>query len=540
MPPLSPTQAQPTSYHDVLQQKFQIAFEDSNYQPFVWPYRAIGPNLLLFYLLLPPTKSKLIYYLRYLVFAAIVYFSVESLIQCRSPMVTTGYGIGLLNIYVILWSATLIIFNDARSDFKRIEAHRKLGDAKWKAGVGTQANGPTTTNTQFSSDTVNTSREESLGSAILRAGHIKAADDQNASSEGQAAKADDDNQYVWQRLPPVFQHRLDWVTELICSFRGPRWSYRISGLTPPPPHIQVSLEDKSLIPANQESHLTRPGLLRQNLPPFLFGLLVLDGLKTLAMQDPYFWSLGTASPSPFPYPRFSRMLITVPFVFFSLQSICLLSPLVFGVLLGPERIGEHSWPWMYTPFFGSIREISKHGLAGAWGRWWHQLFRLSFEQGGEFFARALGGEARGWGKKSQKGLILRVFTAFTLSGILHAAASYTTMPPTKPLHSFVFFAMQPLGLLGQRAFTDWIRKAGYREKIPQWLREAGNVLVVVAWVFATGPIVADDFAATGIWLYEPVPFSIFRGLTGQGWWFWGGTWARWHKASPWWKSGIAF
>ena len=540
MPPLSSVPTPPESYHDVLRNKFQTAFENSTYEPFVWPYRALGPNLLIVYLLLPPTKSQYIRYLRYPVFAAIVYLSIESIIECRSPMVTTGYGIGLLNVYVVLWTATLIIFNDARSEFKRIEGHAKKGDAKWKARIGGEADGSLTANNQISKSAVSTSIEESLGTSVLRTANVKSANDQDAGTQKQAADALDGTQYVWQRLPSNFKHRLDWVTDLMCSFRGPRWSYRISGLIPPPQHIQASLGDPSFQKPNEKSYLTRAGLLRQTVPQFLFVLTALDGLKTLTAQDPYFWSLGTDSPSPFPFPRLSRVLISLTFVYFSLQSICLLSPLVFGILLGPKLIGEHAWPWMYTPYFGSLRDISKHGLAGAWGRWWHQIFRLNFEQGGEFLAKVLGGEAQGWGKKNQKGLILRTVVAFTLSGLLHAVASYTTMSPTNSSNALIFFTLQPVGILGQKAFTDWIKKSGHTEKIPHWLREFGNALFVVLWFYVTGPIIADDFAATGIWLYEPVPFSIFRGLTGQGWWFWGGTWANWHVANPWWKSGIAF
>ena len=541
MPPLTPASSfVPTSYQEVLRNNYQLAFERSDYQAFVWPYRALGPYLLVLYLLLPPTKNQIVFFLRYPVFAAIVYLSVEAIIQCRSPMVTVGYGIGLLNAFAVLWSATLLVFKDARADFKRIEGHRKQRDAKWKAGIAGQAKGGVIYSDQSNGNATTTSSQESPQNAIMRAGHVDKNNDQKANEKKQAADVDHDEQYIWQRLPSTFEHRLDWVMDLVCSFRGPRWSYQISGMAPPPPRIQTSLADPSLKQPTPESYLTRADLLRYNLPYFLTLLIVLDSLKSLAMQDPYFWSLGPATLSPFPCPRLSRTLLSVTMVFFSLQGIFLLAPLVYGVLLGPVWIGEHSWPWMYTPFYGSLRDISKHGLAGAWGRWWHQLFRFAFEQGGEFTARFLGGEARGWGKKSQRGLILSTVVAFALSGILHACGSYTSIHSTRPLHSFMFFALQPAGLLGQKAMTDWIKRTGWRERIPWWLRELGNFVFVLLWFYITGPIVADDFAATGIWLYEPVPFSIFRGLSGQGWWFGGGTWVRWHTADSWWKSGFAF
>jgi hypothetical protein len=43
------------------------------------------------------------------------------------------------------------------------------------------------------------------------------------------------------------------------------------------------------------------------------------------------------------------------------------------------------------------------------------------------------------------------------------------------------------------------------------------MIVVLVWCILTGPLVADDLAATGLWLYEPVPVSFIRGLKGEGW-----------------------
>ena len=541
MPLLAPSSSLAIeSYQDILRNNYQLAFEKSTYEPFVWPYRALGPHLLILYLLVPPSENQSVYFLRYPVFAAIVYFSIEAILECRSPLVTAGYGIGLLNAFAILWSATLLIFNDGRANFKRIEGQRKQGNAKWEASAAAQTKRGATASGNTNGIAVTSDREKSRQNVVLRAGHPGTAYDQKADDQIHATAGDKDTHYVWQCLPSNLGHRLNWVFDLVCSLRGPRWSYQVSGLAPPPPQIQASLADPALKAPTPESYLTNADLLRYNLPYFFILLIILDGLKSLAMQDPYFWSLGSQTSSPFPYPRFSRTMMSATMVYFSLQGVFLLGPLVFGVLLGPGWIGEHSWPWMYTPFYGSIREISKHGLAGAWGRWWHQLFRFAFEQAGDFAAWLLGGDANGWGKKSRKGLILRTVIAFTLSGTLHACASYTSMLSTKPLHSLIFFAIQPIGLFGQKAATDWMTRNGWRRRIPWWLREAGNVVFVFVWFYITGPIVADDFAATGIWLYEPVPFSIFRGCSGQGWWFWGGTWVKWHSADPWWKSGVAF
>ena len=517
----------PTSHYDVLrrfQERLSEGLASGAYKPFVWPHRALGPNLLIIYLLLPPTKSKIVYYARYPLFALIIYLSVDSTLNCRSSMVPVGYGIGLLNAFAVLWTASLIIWNDARGDFKRIEAHdaadgsRLIDEAK---GFTTGAEG--VVDGELRARSIDYEVKDSSGSLSSR-------------EDGKRSNYSKREMYVWQTLPPTFQHRVDWVGDLVSNFRGVRWNHQISGLPSPPSHIQSSLQDPSIPPADAKSHLTRGDLIRRDLPKFVLCLIALDVLKTVTLQDPYFWGLPTTTPSPFPYARLSRVVLSLAFVYASLLTIFLLSPLVFGIVLGPNKIGQHAWPWLYPPFFGPAIQVYRKGLAGLWGQWWHQLFRYAFEQAGEF-----AGRITGWEKKSQNGMLLRVAVAFACSGTLHACASYTTLGDTRQIYgSFVFFILQPVGIIAQRAVTGRMRSLGLREKIPAWARGIGNLVVVAVWCSVVGPVVADDFAATGIWLYEPLPISPIRALRGDGFWRWGGRWVRWYSADRWWRSGLAF
>lgn len=512
----------PTSHHEVLaqfRQRLEELSRSGQAVPFVYPYNALGPNLLICYLLIPPTGSRLVYYVRFPLFALIIYLSVSAITTCRSSMVTVGYGIGLLNAWAILWSATLIIFNDARSDFKRIE--KVARDEHESLDEDIQ---PTSTGAQKDIDQSARSRQKGYEN-----GKAKSLMEEQSQSKN-PSKA------VWQPLPSDRYHRIDWVFDLVSNFRGTRWSYQIPALPPPPSDIHHSLADPSLPEPHPKSHLTRIDLLQRDLPNFILCIIALDVIKTLTLQDPYFWSLPPSTPSPYPYPTVSRLVISLLFVYTSLLTIFLLAPLIFGVLLGPAWIGQHAWPWLYPSYFGPPSQIWQKGIAGLWGGWWHQLFRYAFEQAGESAGRVVG-----WEKKTQRGMMLRVLVAFACSGFLHACASYSTLGNTRPIRgSFTFFMVQPLGILGQRAVTGWMRKSGLREKIPVRVREIGNLIVVIGWCYLTGPNIADDFAATGIWLYEPFPVSILRGLRGEGWWRWGGRWARWYSAERWWQSGLAF
>ena len=529
MTPL-PAPFAPSSYRDVLfhlQQRAIKGIEAGEYEPFTYPYRSLGPNLLILYLLIPPTRSKLVHYLRYPLFLFIVYHAVDGTLRCKSPMVTVGYGIGLLNGWAVLWSACLLIFNDARTEHRRIEEVRVKEPNEARAPSG--GNEDSTEGQQNLSD----------GPGLRRRNVKDKLNQQNGLLEQRPISPNDQHiQYRWQSLPQNALHRLDWVADLTCSFRGPRWSHQISGLAPPPHQIQSQLQDPSHSEPTPYSTITRSYLLKRNLPQFLLCLLALDALKTTTMQDPYFWSLGSSAISPFRYPGPTRLLLSAAFAYVSLQTIFILSPLVFACMLGPAVIGQHAQPWLYAPYFGSPRAVAKKGLAAAWGQWWQQVFRYGFEQAGEAAAKVFGA---GWGAKTKKGGLLRVSVAFACSGILHACASYTTVNESWPISgSFAFFMVQPVGLLGQRAVSGWMRVKDVRDWLPQVVREVGNVVFVVAWFWLTGPLIADDFAATGIWLYEPLPFSLLRGLRGEGWWFWGGTWVRWHTASKWWQSGVAF
>lgn len=512
----------PTSHNEVIaqnQQTLDNLLASGNYKPFVYPYNAFGPYLLVLYLLLPPTKSKLVYYARYPLFALIIYLSVIAILECRSSMVAVGYGIGLLNAWAILWSATLIIFNDAREDFKRIEEQQTEGSDS----ANGEANGSTTGVTKPATDNIIQRHTPK---------NVDKTTPQAADSSSTKPKS-----YTWQPLPPTFFHRLDWVLDLASNFRGVRWTYQISHLNPPPPHIHASISNPKPPSPTPGSHLTRSDLIRRDVPRFLLCVLGLDILKTITIQDPYFWSLPPSTPSPFPYPAVSRLVLSLLAVYTSLLAIFLLAPLVFAILLGPEYIGQHAQPWLYPPYYGPPSQIQNYGIAGLWSGWWHQLFRFAFEQGGESAGRLLK-----WEKRTQRGMILSLAVAFALSGVLHACASYAALPQdTKPIRgSFLFFMLQPVGIIGQRAISGWIKEVGLRDRIPVPVRQMGNLMVVVAWCWVTGPRVADDFAATGIWLLEPVPFSLIRGLRGEGWWFWGGRWTRWYTADKWWRSGLAF
>ena len=98
--------------------------------------------------------------------------------------------------------------------------------------------------------------------------------------------------------------------------------------------------------------------------------------------------------------------------------------------------------------------------------------------------------------------------------------------------------------MGQAFLAKALQKAGITYRLPTRLRRAGNFVVVHTWFYYTAPLLIDDLAAGGTFLYEPVPFSISRllGLGGKDelslCWASPLTWLSWHGADLWWESGL--
>jgi hypothetical protein len=107
----------------------------------------------------------------------------------------------------------------------------------------------------------------------------------------------------------------------------------------------------------------------------------------------------------------------------------------------------------------------------------------------------------------------------------------------------MFFMMQALGVTVQTTLVQLLKSAGVTQHVPKTIRRTANLVTTLVWMYFTAPLLVDDFARGGIWLFEPVPISIFRGLglgpKGAGWWHWNG-FVEWRSGKSWWDSGIAF
>lgn len=233
--------------------------------------------------------------------------------------------------------------------------------------------------------------------------------------------------------------------------------------------------------------------------------------------------------------------------------------------------------WRYPDFFGGfVRNVLDRGLAGFWGGWWHQSFRVGFTGPVRFVVGLLdareeeknekgaeGNEEKEKKKKKNKKAVVataQMATAFLLSGFLHALGGYSSTAfrisfageedlltgddkRNNRLAGFAepvgFFVFQFLGCLVQLFLIALVKRVlkrvttvtvtGGKEKekeVPMWLKRTGNGLFVLLWLHLTRWMLIDDMARSGLFLYEPVPISVFRllglgGMPGEGrrdWW----------------------
>jgi hypothetical protein len=376
-----------------------------------------------------------------------------------------------------------------------------------------------------------------------------------------AGPRDRHGEFAWQPYPiSPFIERLDWVLDIFCNFRGMGWSWRTPALPPPPKTIQLQLHKNSgniapkhsykIYPGQVKLYTTRRELLVRNAWTLLKGYVVLDALKTAMMWDPYFWGyVEREPPSYLPYPiiqdptltHIYRLLLSMLAVKFALQTIFSLGPLFFCGLLSPSLLGARAEPWMYPETWGPYSVVLDQGLAGWWGSWWHQTFRFAFQEPSRRLVEVLGFDKRSLVAKG-----LQLFIAFFLSGVIHGGGSYSCAGETRPLRGpMAFFLLQAMAIFAEAALTQAAKSVGVGKNLPSWLKKGFTFLYVHIWFYHTAHLLCDDFARGGIWLFEPIPISLFRGLgygpdPRDGWWCWGGDLVRWHSGDRWWRSGVAF
>lgn len=290
--------------------------------------------------------------------------------------------------------------------------------------------------------------------------------------------------------------------------------------------------------------LTETDFVRNRLWTGTISYLILDFLSVFMVKDPYFVfgpAYSCALPS-YLEQLSPRMLLAYRQVFVLVGILSILQGLFSANDLAHYYLGRHLFPrykelWLYASHFGSFTQVLDRGLTGWWGSWWHQTFRMQFAAPSAYLIN------KGYvNKGSSAAALLASVVAFSLSGFLHASGSITAIAPTKGWQPPAFFLLQAVGILAQHVFLLATKR--FLPPLPRTLIRVVNLASTVWWLHLTAGLLLDDFASSGLWLFEPVPISYFRlfgfGLPEDHWWRWGWEYCPgWYSGQRWWQSGIS-
>ncbi|GAD91948.1 conserved hypothetical protein [Paecilomyces variotii No. 5] len=538
------------TYRELIAQRGQYleyALQSGEYDPFLVHHFFLLLALPIVALFIPG-RSLILRFSRYIFFISILGLGSYIIGHTRAFIVGNGYCIGLVTTWWVVWSGVMLIVNDVQKDFKRLET--------FSVPASDTINDESQPSTSESPNA--NSKVKDNGSPVR---HRRTSATQGTDTALPATAKEYKEVIGWQPYPEPVGHRLNWIIGLLFNFRGTEWNWRISAVPPFPKSIPDPTDRKSSTVDTSEVIDLRKSrkCLKKAILIFLRAYISLDVIKVIMMRDRYFWGfVSDPAPPLLPFGMLAAypLLLRIYRLFFSgigilvaLDYVTSLNPIIFlGLSLAFPNASRAvtrvplEAEWLYPDVFGHLgSSILNHGIAGCWGMWWHQLFRFSFSEPARWLASFLPQKLQNCGGRR----IIYLLIPFGISGLLHALGSYCQMAVTDPWSGpFPFFFLQSVGVGVQRFLAKQVLPKILPFHPPRWLRRATNLAVVIAWFYLTGPVVADDFAAGGVWLVEPVPISILRGLglgaEGEGWWCLRGDWFEWWNGETWWQSGIRF
>lgn len=566
-----------------MKESYYAAIKSGRLRPPTIPWQLVSYFILAAFLMIDHRKNYLLYQCRWLVWFTICYIEYNNMIYSSSIEPATGYMVGMLAIWAIIWSSVWLVWTRPQFTARRVERRPKKKALQSVNGYASDdeetdderapkldAKGRRVSFATSGWDLPDHKSSANLGGAGVN-GDITTAPVSEAEGNGtpngrnkntrekrevEFAKAKalyaankDEWEYFWQPYPDNVWKRIGWVTDLILSFRGQGWNFSIPSNPPLPLPIAESLGEP--VSRSQYSRVgvkrfqNRRELARYQLPKYFLCYMILDLVKLHILWDPFFRSGDHSAPVPFylaPLPPFLQLFvrrnIQLIGIITAIEFTELLAPLVFCVLLGPNIMGLRGAAWQYPTTWGGYSVILNKSLNGLWGGWWHQTFRIGFAAPSNYLIK------HGWMKrKSLLGQIIQLTIAFFISGSLHFCASVSQLPVTNPFGPMKFFLLQVPGVLLQTFFCAIFEKQ--INKLPMWWRKTSNVLFSFVWLLLTSGSFVDDMCRGGVWLFEPLPWSPLRALGlaphGESMWPWAGIHGAYWRSpvGRWWENGYA-
>ncbi|KAI6247015.1 hypothetical protein HI914_04851 [Erysiphe necator] len=481
-------------------QAYKQQFYDGVLRPVVFPCNYLGIFTLIIYMCIPHKKSPIIYASRLPLVGLITWFELRLILETSGVGMSIGYISGLCSALTIMLSWTWLVFKRPQWDAKRVERRRV------RVGKDTTKSIPT----EKSSSNGSSNQEKLVHGAV----QFPEKSCYKLLENGEMAY-----EYFWQPYPDDLKERISWVLDLILNARGPGWNWAIHNIPKLTPEVQSRLgglapdrKHPKISPLGQKRFVAR---YEHFLSQIIFSFkcfLIADVLRVIMMKDPYFKFGPTAYELP-PYLKplhpsllqFYRLLLSACGVIAGLSMGFSNIDIFLSCILGPRVLGLRGESWYYQDVLGKFSHIFDKGLNGLWGNYWHQTFRLFFTAPTKYLIQEGYIKAGNYSTK-----IIGLFFAFSLSGFLHWAGSMTSFGSTSPIQEATFFIFQGIGIVFQQFLCHLL--SSLILKSPRFLRQTGNLLYTLTWLYLTGWLAADDFARVGFWLVEPLPFSPMQAL----------------------------
>lgn len=356
---------EPSLYRRVLQDRqnlYNKAIAAGIYTPYIYPWDTLPILCLILGVILSPRLPGPLNLLsRYALTLSAFYYCIVRWPYPRTIGLTAGYGIGLATFWGLIMTVVLLVLHDPARDFRRIEVRRIQVDGAEttrpeKEFTETLQNDPSTVRRRL-----NVSNSQSL----------------STNGMGMTVKEFEGYTLVWQDYPKdTFLHLIDWSMDLMTSFRGINWDFRVFlktyAIQPPEGDPPVLSEEARMQHKEALNHLRYTSIRN-----FLLYYLLVDFLKTTLVTEPYFLGIAPLdSPTSWPWlatlntllpgnivTRFVRLTIIMGTTVSALTFIFSLSPLFFATVL-PFFIGEdrlHAITkapllevWMYPAQWGDM------------------------------------------------------------------------------------------------------------------------------------------------------------------------------------------
>ena len=550
------------------QSRFDASLLSGQYRPFLYPWDSLSALVLFVALVFLPDLPRTARHVASLAtFGLVLWMCLDVVRNARSMLFAGGYGIGLMCAWGSIIILSLLVMSNPRTDFIRLEKDQEesLSSTREK-----EASAVVSSIEQWNdqNDVVQTGISQRPVSKSLDAKTCVGAKREQCIASSRLS---------WQRLPVSLIGRLDWTLDLLTSFRGCNWNFRApSSTTMLAPRPSQGMKVSTAFSfADERSSRPKPTLTSIQLKAlrnFVLLYLLTDFLKTIMMTDIYFAALNPISaPSPWlPAPlhvrlpalagiisKVMRLSVSLAGLITTLSLDFSLCPLFFTAILPKLLPALHRLtrtpmlePDMYPAYWASpIGALGSRtsALASIWSKCWHQMFRFGIYRPSEQIISYFNISPRSYVAR-----LLVLFIGFALTGSIHAGAASTSFPanpstPQRPFKgAFLFFILQPFGILFQTFINTNIL---HTKSWPPVLLGAYNTTFLLLWSYNIGPLLVDDFAKCGIWMYEPVPISVFRPLLlGQygerslRWVFWGQdkqAWIGWWRGDTIWNTGLA-